>query len=217
MNKTAILTLLGAGLIIGGAGLGIGLLGDTGNTPDGGTATLDGQAQPVKPDIPFAQTKVDNLRLAYKPGTCPANVTVPRVGKAEAKGRGPMECGAMIPGNGYCVCWTQQAVGEADEEIHNANQLPAADRKRGVICCPKDPKIDVPEVHWEKDIGTVPDGCHVFARPINDVVVQGVDTDLDAQARLNCAPCSVPGGGDWGQCPQCMCAPGGCAAVCPGP
>jgi hypothetical protein len=215
MNKGTVLAVLGAGLVLGGIGLLGGLDGDTGNTLDAGQPA-DGELQPeqVKPDIPFAQSKIDNLRLAYKPGACPATVAPKEAG---SKGRLPAECAAVLQQDGACMCWTQQAVGEVDEEITSATQLPAADRKRGIVCCPKDPKAGVPEVRWERDEGEVQADCRVFARPINTTGLVGVNTDLDDQARQACAPCPVPGGGDWGQCPHCLCAPGGCAAVCAAP
>lgn len=220
MNKGAIIAVLGVGLVLGGVGL-LGGLGDnTGNTPDAGQVQADGAVQfdQSKPDIPFGQTKADNVRLAYKLGDCPG-ITPPRLASGKAD-KDVLRCVATNQHDGFCSCFTQQQRGDVTDEMQSAEELPPGKRKKGLICCSKNPGVDVDEIRYVAYTAAVPAGCHVFVEGINagHGGLQGVETSADESIRTlgACDPCPIPGSGDWGECPYCICAPGGCAAKCSG-
>ena len=165
----------------------------------GGVILLGGDA-----DV-SAAAPVRGVRLA----ACP-------VATAQDTARCP---GGCIPlGEGGVLCITDQKAGEVDGERADVDALPAAERRRLVVC----PSVDVDHkptgirVRWESTAAAVELGCQVAATPLVTVSVDGIEgNDLVEQLAVFCAPCGGISGKSWGRCPHCKLEPGGCAAACP--
>jgi len=187
--RNGILAVLGAGIVLGGAGL-IGLGGDKG---PGDVGQVDGGVEPVAVEA--------DAHVVVLPGDCPVSV-----GPTQEAAR----CKHVHQLPGRCVCWTSQAAGTVDGEITDPATLPAASRVRLVACG----KAGQPtRVRWEADSGEPAVGCVVAARPLVDVTLGDAETDLVTQLRAACAPCAVTGT-SWGRCPACLVEAGGCAEAC---
>ena len=151
-----------------------------------------------------AAAPVRGVRLA----ACP-------VATAQDTARCPGGC-IVLPEGGV-LCITDQKAGEVDGERADVDALPAAERRRLVVC----PSVDVDHkptgirVRWESTAAAVELGCQVAATPLVTVSVDGIEgNDLVEQLKVFCAPCAVSGK-SWGRCPHCVLEPGGCAAACP--
>jgi hypothetical protein len=187
MNLKAIAGILAAGAL----GTGVAILGFSGK---GGAGDVGDTA---------ATAPVRGVRLA----ACPKD------SKEAAKCPG----GCIVLPEGGVLCITDQAAGEVDGERADVAALPAAERRRLVVC----PSIDVDHkptgirTRWEGTAAGVEVGCRIAATPLITVSIDGIEgNDLVDQLAVFCAPCAVSGKA-WGKCPQCALAPGGCAAACP--
>lgn len=143
--------------------------------------------------LPDGKAEMGEMRIAKIDGLCPEDV---------AKCDGWME-----QRSGHCLCATKIVADDMDDEVA-ADDVADIDTWLMLVCN----KSEVRTIPYTERL---PEGCQTVAKFPFDTngIPHSVPSEIERILSEACAPCVVSPG-NWGACPRCILAEGGCQKAC---